>query len=137
MSLHDRFPDYSDSLWGISASDSAHGYRAWGGPPEQGDLDGTVVPCATGGSLPFAFEDCMKVLRNVRGRYGNKGAWGRYGFVDAFNPLTGWYNPDVIGIDVGITLLMAENQRTGFVWDTFMKNSNAQIAMQKVGFRSN
>jgi len=24
------------------------------------------------------------------------------------NPLTNWYSPDVIGIDVGITLLMAE-----------------------------
>ena len=29
-----------------------------------------------------------------------------------FNPLKDWYNPDVIGIDVGITMLMAENQRT-------------------------
>ena len=28
----------------------------------------------------------------------------------------------VIGIDVGITLLMAENTRSGFVWRTFMKN---------------
>ena len=79
----------------------------------------------------------MKVLRNIRGRYGKQGAWGLYGFVDAFNPLTGWYNPDVIGIDVGITMVMAENQRSGFVWDTFMKNPNAQSAMQKVGFRSN
>ena len=136
LSLRDRFPDYSEELWGITASDSAQGYRAWGGPPEQGDLDGSVVPCATGGSLPFAFEDCMKVLRNIRGRYGKKGAWGRYGFVDAFNPLTGWYNPDVIGIDVGITMLMAENQRTGFVWDTFMKNQNARTAMRKVGFHA-
>ena len=24
-----------------------------------------------------------------------------YGFVDAFNPNTGWVNPDVIGIDAG------------------------------------
>ena len=135
LSVHDRFPDYSDDLWGITASDSAHGYTAWGGPPEQGELDGSIVPCATGGSLPFAFDDCMKVLRNIRGRYGAKGAWGKYGFVDVFNPLTGWYNPDVIGIDVGITLLMAENQRSGFVWETFMKNPEVQSAMQKVGFR--
>jgi len=135
LSIHDRFPDYTDDLWGITASDSAHGYTAWGGPPEEGELDGSIVPCAAGGSLPFAFDDCIKVLRNIRGRYGAKGAWGKYGFVDVFNPLTGWYNPDVIGIDVGITLLMAENQRTGFVWETFMKNPEAQTAMQKVGFR--
>jgi len=135
LSLHNRFPDYSEDLWGISASDSANGYRAWGGPPEIGGPDGTVVPCATGGSLPFLFDDCMKVLRNIRNRYGDKGAWGRYGFVDAFNPLNNWYNPDVIGIDVGITMLMAENKRTGFVWQTFMKNKEAQAAMEKVGFR--
>ena len=134
LSLQKRFPDYSEDLWGISASDSAQGYRAWGGPPEQGGIDGTIVPCAAGGSLPFDFQDCIKVLRNIRGRYGSKGAWGRYGLVDAFNPLTNWYNPDVIGIDVGITLLMAENQRTGFVWDTFMKNPNALTAMEKAGF---
>jgi hypothetical protein len=137
LSLRDRFPDYSERLWGITASDSARGYRAWGGPPTQGDLDGTVVPCAAGGSLPFLYDECMQVLRNIRGRYGPHGAWGRYGLVDAFNPLTNWYNPDVIGIDVGITMLMAENRRTGFVWNTFMKNHEAQNAMEKVGFRSN
>jgi hypothetical protein len=136
LSLHNRFPDYTDDLWGITSSDSAKGYRAWGGPPELGDIDGTVVPCATGGSLPFLYDDCLNVLRNIRGHYGNKGAWGRYGFVDAFNPLTNWYNPDVIGIDVGITMLMAENKRTGFVWETFMKNKEAQTAMEKAGFRS-
>ncbi len=135
LSLQERFPGYSDHLWGISASDSAHGYTAWGGPPELGKLDGSIVPCATGGSLPFLYDDCMTVLRNIRGRYGDKGAWGAYGFVDAFNPLTGWYNPDVIGIDVGATMLMAENQRTGFVWNTFMKNREAQSAMERVGFR--
>ena len=136
LSLRDRFPDYGDDLWGITASDSARGYRAWGGPPAIGDPDGTIVPCATGGSLPFLYDDCMKVLRNIRNRYGDKGAWGRYGFVDAFNPLKNWYNPDVIGIDLGITMLMAENKRTGFVWETFMKNKEAQTAMAKVGFRS-
>jgi hypothetical protein len=56
--------------------------------------------------------------------------------VDAFNPLSNWYNPDVIGIDVGITMLMAENKRTGFIWDTFMKNKEAKAAMVKAGFRA-
>jgi hypothetical protein len=31
----------------------------------------------------------------------------------------------VLGIDLGITMLMAENQRSGFIWDTFMKNKEA------------
>ncbi|MGB2621797.1 MAG: glucoamylase family protein [Candidatus Acidiferrum sp.] len=134
LSLHDRFPDYSDDLWGITSSDSAKGYTAWGGPPPQGPIDGSIVPCATGGSLAFLYDDCMRVLRNIRGRYGEN-AWGRYGFVDAFNPLTGWHDEDVLGIDLGITMLMAENHRTSFVWDTFMKNPEARSAMQKAGFQ--
>jgi hypothetical protein len=133
LSLASRFPDYSDNLWGISASDYAGGYTAWGGPPPQGPIDGSVVPCATGGSLPFFFSDCMQVLRNIRGTYAEKG-WGLYSYVDAFNPLSGWYDADVLGIDLGITMVMAENHRTGLVWKTFMKNSEAQAAMTKVGF---
>jgi hypothetical protein len=134
LSLHDKFQDYSENLWGISASDYEKGYTAWGGPPPQGPIDGSIVPCATGGSLAFLYDDCMRVLRNIRGRYKEK-AWTRYGFVDAFNPLDGWYDQDVLGIDLGITMLMAENHRTGFVWDTFMKNPEAQSAMQKAGFQ--
>ena len=135
MSLDHKFPDYSESLWGISASDYVNGYTAWGGPPPQGPIDGSIVPCATGGSLPFLFDDCIRVLRNLRGRYREK-AWVKYSFVDAFNPLTGWYDADVLGIDLGITMLMAENHRTGLIWNTFMKNPEAQSAMQKVGFHT-
>jgi hypothetical protein len=135
LSLRDRFLDYSETLWGISASDYVNGYTAWGGPPPQGPIDGSIVPCATGGSLPFLFDDCMRVLRNLRGPYKDR-VWRKYGFIDAFNPLTGWYDADVLGIDLGITMLMAENHRTGFVWEQFMKNAEAQSAMQRVGFRS-
>ena len=62
--------------------------------------------------------------------------WSRYGFVNAFNPLTNWFDTDVVGIDTGITMLMAENLRTGFVWNTFMKNREAQTALQRAGFAS-
>ena len=44
---------YSDDYWGVTASDWQHGYATWGGPPLQGPVDGSVVPCATAGSLPF------------------------------------------------------------------------------------
>jgi len=135
LSLHSQFSDYTDDLWGISASDYAKGYTAWGGPPAQGPIDGSVVPCATGGSLAFVFDDCIRVLRNIRGVYAPK-AWGKYSFVDAFNPLTGWYDSDVLGIDLGITMLMAENHRTGLIWETFMKNPEARAAMQKAGFQN-
>ncbi len=132
LSLRDKFGDYADDLWGISASDYAGGYTAWGGPPAQGPLDGSIVPCAAGGSLPFLYDDCIAVLRAIHQRYPH--AWGTYSFVDAFNPLTGWYGKDVLGIDVGITMVMAENQRTGLVWSLFMKNTEAGAAMAKAGF---
>jgi hypothetical protein len=134
LDLRNEFPHFSENLWGITSSDSAHGYVAWGGPPRQGPLDGTIVPCAAGGSLPFLPNDSVACLRNMRERFGKK-IWRRYGFVDAFNPATGWVAPDVIGIDAGITLLMAENLRTGFVWNQFMRNPEARRGMRLAGFR--
>jgi len=133
ISLQPQFSDYTDALWGITASDSVNGYVAWGGPPKTGPIDGSVVPCAAGGSVAFLPQDCLQVLRTIRTTYGAK-AWGRYSFVDAFNPLTNWYNADVIGIDLGIAMLMAENYRSGFVWQTFMKNPEVQNAMTLAGF---
>ncbi len=133
IELGEKFSDYSDDLWGITASDSQKGYVVWGGPPAIGPIDGTVVPSAAGGSLPFLPQPAMRVLRTVRDRYPK--AWGRYGFVNAFNPLKDWYDGDVIGIDTGITMVMAENARTGLVWDVFMKNQEAQRGMERAGFR--
>jgi hypothetical protein len=135
LDLAKQFPDYSEDLWGISASDSAQGYQAWGGPPPMGKLDGSVVPCAAGGSLPFLPGETTRVLKTIREKYGER-AWRKYGFVDAFNPLKNWYNPDVLGIDAGITLLMAENARTGFVWEQFMKNEEVKRGMARAGFHS-
>jgi hypothetical protein len=133
LNLKTEFPHFAEDLWGITASDFEKGYVAWGGPPRQGPLDGTLVPCAAGGSLVFEPSQCIRCLRNIRERYGTK-VWKRFGFVDALNPMTNWFAPDVIGIDLGITLLMAENLRSEFVWRTFMKNKEAQRAMERVGF---
>jgi len=124
---------YSDDYWGITASDSAVGYSGWGGPPAIGNIDGSVVPCATAGSLPFLPAECLTVLRSLRSRWGQQ-AWGRYGFVDAFHPAANWYDADVLGIDQGISVVMAENLRTGLVWNTFMRNPECIRAMELAGF---
>jgi hypothetical protein len=135
---------YSLNYWGISASDSQHGYTAWGGPgirdpgvtnPDHGfgGIDGSVVPYATAGSLPFVTPDCLRVQHWLRDTYGRQ-AWGRYGFCDAFHPQANWYDPDVLGIDLGIGVLMAENLRSGFVWETFARNPEVPLAMQRAGF---
>jgi hypothetical protein len=126
--------NYSADLWGITASDSAHGYVVWGGPPETGPIDGTVVPSAPAGSLPFLPRETLRVLQTSRNKYPN--SWSKYGFVNAFNPMTNWYDSDVIGIDTGISMIMAENLRTGFVWETFMKNPEATRGLARAGFQS-
>jgi hypothetical protein len=130
---------YSDDYWGISASDSAHGYTAWGGPSTTGEsfggVDGSVVPNATAGSLPFMPVDCLCVQRALKAAYG-KDAWGRYGFCDALHPQVGWYDPDVLGIDLGISVVMAENLRSGLIWQTFARNPEVGVAMQKAGFHA-
>jgi hypothetical protein len=125
---------FNQNYWGVTASDSIGGYTGWGGPPAMGPLDGTVVPSAAAGSLPFLPGDCVSVLRAMREQWGER-AWSRYGFVDAFHPAADWYDRDVIGIDQGISVLMAENLRSGFVWKNFMSNAEAVQAMQLVGFR--
>ncbi len=134
LSMADEFPGYTENVWGITASDSARGYVAWGGPPRHRRIDGTVVPCAAGGSLMFTPDISLPALRTMKEKYGDS-IYNRYGFTDAFNPNNGWINPDVIGIDVGITLLSAENLRTGNVWRWFMRNREIPRAMEAVGLK--
>jgi hypothetical protein len=132
IDLKKRFPGYSENIWGITSSRSEHGYKAWGGPPATKNIDGSVVPCAVAGSLMLTPDISLAALHAMKQQYGDR-IYGRYGFTDAFNPNNGWVSPDVIGIDVGITLLSAEDLRTGFVWKWFMKNPEIQRAMDLAG----
>ena len=138
LDLRSEFPAWNENLWGLTASDSATGYKAWGGPPRTlsfNALDGTIAPCATAGSLPFTPRESLAVLRHLRTEYGDR-LWKRYGFVDAFNPHNGWVNPDVLGIDQGISLIQAENLRTGLIWRLFMHSREAKLSLAKAGFLS-
>ena len=131
LDLDKEFPSYSANIWGITASDTPKGYKAWGGPPRHAAIDGSVVPCAAGGSLMLVPDITVPALREMKEKFGEK-IYGRYGFADAFNPTTGWVNPDVIGIDVGVTLLSAENLRSEFVWRWFMRNPELPRAMKLI-----
>lgn len=138
VDLRNEFPSWGARLWGLTSSDSADGYKAWGGPPRTEDanaLDGTIAPCAAAGSVPFVPNEAMVTLRYMRTAFDQR-IWSRYGFVDAFNPETGWVDSDVIGIDLGISLLQAENARTGFVWAVFMQAPEVQRALTRAGFVS-
>jgi hypothetical protein len=136
--LGKRYPTYGPEVWGITASDGPDGYKAWGGPDPKGekdeDINGVVGPAAAAGSLPFEPRLCLKALQNMHQKFGTM-AYVKYGFVDAFNPGSNWYTSDVIGIDVGPTVVMAENCRSGFVWKVFMSSEEAQKAVKAAGFR--
>jgi hypothetical protein len=132
--LRERFPHYGENLWGITSSDSEIGYTDWVGPEPIAAFNGTVVPCAAAGSIPFLPQEAIAAVRHMYDAYGDK-AWKHYGLVDAFNPHTGWYAGDVIGIDVGITLVMIENHRSGFTWKHFMRIEPVQRGMEIAGFQ--
>lgn len=138
ISLQSKYGDYGPNMWGITVSDSPHGYVNWGGPPYYGPINGTLVPCAAAGSLMFAPDICLPVLREMHSMFGEQ-IYGRYGFADAFNPNWQgkklWVDQDVIGIDLGISLLSIENLLTGNVWRWFMRNAYIQSAMERVGFQ--
>lgn len=130
LSYAHEFPWFGPNMWGVTASDSRTGYRVWvssDSPP-----DGTLVPCAAGGSLGFLPQTCGSVLQNMFDRYGDK-IWSKYGFVDAFHPQEKWYSRYILGIDQGIILLMAENARNGAVWSAIMSTPEARRAMDAAG----
>ncbi len=131
LELAPKYPWFNQGMWGVTASDSRRGYQAWGMSHRAEAIDGTLVPCASAGSLPFLPGECAAVLENMLAHYGDR-CFGRYGFVDAFHPKANWYDLDVVGIDQGITVLMAENSRTGLIWDEMSSNKHVNRAFSLV-----
>ncbi len=154
---------YADSVWGLTASDGPldsafvllgrqrqfHTYWARGAGADEINDDGTLVPTAAGGSVAFAPEVAIPALAAMRRQYGDA-LFGRYGFVDEFNPSlvdanirvsqgriqpgVGWFDTDYLGIDQGPILLMIENQRTQFVWRLMRNNPHLTRGLCRAGF---
>ncbi len=81
----------------------------------------------------FTPDISIPALKAIHEHFGDR-VFGRYGFVDGYNPTLDWFDTDVVGIDAGITLLSAENLLTGNVWRWFMANEPASHAMDLIGF---
>ena len=60
--------------------------------------------------------------------------WGEYGFHDAFSLRDRWFADSYIAIDQGPIVVMMENARTGLLWDNFMRDSEVQAGLSKLGF---
>jgi hypothetical protein len=126
------FLGYSDSLWGITASDDPFGYSARGAPPNQGD-NGTLVPTAPLSSMPFTPTESIQAARALWNNFQLE-LWGPFGFKDAYNLNNGWFDTDVIGIDQGPIVIMLENYRTAAVWSRFMQSPYIRNALLLANF---
>ncbi len=157
--------DYSADIWGWTASDGPAGsqgqysvngkprnfmtYSARGVSAIRVVDDGTIVPTAAGGSVPFAPEITIPALMAMKDRYGER-LYTAYGFKDAFNPsftfteagstsgdvdpVKGWVAKDHLGIDQGPILAMMENHRSGLVWNTMRRNPHIRRGLERIGF---
>ena len=121
---------YSDSCWGLTASDNPEGYTAH--QPWHND-NGTISPTAALGSMPYTPDETMKALKYF---YRERGAdlFGKYGFYDAFNDNVDWVAESYLGIDQGPIVVMIENYRTGLLWNNVMKDADLQAGLDKLGF---
>jgi hypothetical protein len=146
------FIGYSACCWGITASDGPgpaiqkinnierqfFNYIARSVP--YGPDDGTIAPRAAIASLPFApeivlpmIQHCIYKLKLKEGHsYGFKATFNRT-FQKPSHP-SGWVSPWHYGINQGPIVLMAENYRTGLLWD-LMRNCPYLInGLKRAGF---
>ena len=129
-----RFKTYSENIWGLTASLSPQGYKAYGAEPGGAIHDGTVAPTAAGSSIVFTPELSIPALKAMYENYGKR-IWGKYGFSDAFNLDRDWYATEVLAIDQGPLLLMIENYRSELLWKFFMRHPAVKRGMELAGFR--
>ncbi len=149
-----QFDGYGENVWGLTACDgpgdttitvygnSIHfrGYSARGEAANYDVDDGTLAPTAAGGSIAFTPKRSIAALEYMKSNY--PGIWSDYGFKDSFNPTwplkqngeKAWYDKDYLGIDQGPILIMAENYRTGLIWNLLKKDSVVVRGLKKAGF---
>ena len=128
------FCNYSDSLWGLTASDDPDvGYQAHAPFGNLGRDNGTVSPTAALSSMPYTPEKSIRALRTFY-YYLHDDLWGAYGFKDAFNFEFKWFADSYLAIDQGPVVVMIENYRSGLLWDVFMRNENINNGLNTLGF---
>jgi len=122
---------YSDSCWGLTASDVPNGYTA---SSPTNDV-GVIAPTAALSSFPYTPTESMKALKFFYYKLGDK-LWGQYGFYDAFRLQDNWFANSYLAIDQGPIVVMIENYRTGLLWNLFMSCPEVKTGMQSLGFQS-
>ncbi len=157
-----RWIGYGPELWGLTACDGPgnmlarylgeprrfRGYWARGAGGADAFDDGTIAPTAAAASIPFAPEIVLPAIEAMVDRFGEH-IYGRYGFVDSFNPSfrfdvdlahgrvipdVGWVATDHLGIDQGPILAMIANYTTGSVWQAMNQCEILKRGLKRAGF---
>ena len=125
------FAGYGPDCWGLTASDDDQGYAAHDPASDRG----VISPTAAVSSLPYWPEAAMRAIRHFRHGLGGR-AWGRFGFVDAFNESVDWFATSYLAIDQGPIVGMIENHRSGLLWRLFMSAPEVRRGLRRLGFSS-
>ncbi|HEY5464460.1 MAG TPA: glucoamylase family protein [Hanamia sp.] len=125
-----HFNGYSNLCWGLTASDIQNGYTA---SSPTNDV-GVIAPTAAVSSLPYTPTQSMNAIRFFYYKLGNK-IWSKYGFIDAFNLSSLWFDSDCLAIDQGPEIVMIENYRSGLLWNLFMSCPEVKRGMTDLGFQ--
>ncbi|RYY53167.1 MAG: beta-glucosidase [Chitinophagaceae bacterium] len=120
---------YSDSVWGLTASDIPNGYSA---SSPSNDL-GVIAPTAALSSMPYTPAQSMAALKYFYYVLGDK-IFKEYGFADAFSLKDTWVADSHLAIDQGPIIVMIENYRTGLLWNLFTSCPEVKTGMKTLGF---
>lgn len=120
---------YSDSVWGLTASDIEGGYAA---SSPTNDLS-VIAPTAALSSFPYTPAQSMAALKFYYYVLGDK-LWKEYGFVDAFSLHNTWFANSFLAIDQGPIIVMMENHRSGLLWNLFTSCPEVKAGMISLGF---
>ena len=120
---------YSDSVWGLTASDIKDGYHASSPTSDRG----YIAPTAALSSFPYTPTESMQALKFYYYVLGDK-IWKDYGFVDAFSLHHLWFANTYLAIDQGPIIVMIENYRSGLIWDLFTSCPEVKDGMKALGF---
>ena len=123
------YKGYSETCWGLTASDNHKGYSAHS---PTNDL-GVITPTAAISSIPYTPEASLEAIRHFYYECGDS-LWGIYGFHDAFNLSEKWWADSYLAIDQGPIVVMIENFKSGLLWDLFMSAPEVQEGLGKLGF---
>ncbi len=120
---------YSNTCWGLTASDIPSGYTA---SSPTNDV-GVIAPTAAISSMPYTPTESMQALKFYYYTLGDK-LWKQYGFVDAFSLKDPWFADSFLAIDQGPIIVMIENYRTGLLWNLFTSCIEVRTGLLVLGF---